>query len=235
MPQDIVPLLTTFHSHTHEKENFNLNTEPTETQLNTCGPNFVRIQHNHPRCSSIIIYISSILKAGSLSQLKYRALSGYLIRNNLKLPDLRFKTTQLYSRPLVHFSSTVTAPYPKCLVSMCQTEQGSTTSKRRSKPIVFAPTDPSAQLSEPDIFEYPAPPKKDHPRILHLNLRSMPIIHPYFHTHSITFPLQSIMHNLSRLLQPLLFTASSTPYIQTLVFLHLPCLPPTHSLLSLNT
>ena len=120
-------------------------------------------------------------------------------------------------------------------MSMCQTEYSSTTSKRKSKPIVFALTHPSAQLSEPDMFEYPTPPRKYYTRIIHMNLSSMPFIHPYFHTHSITLPLQSIMHHLYRLLQPLLFTASSTPYIQTLVFLYLPFLPPPHSLGSLNT
>ena len=84
----------------------------------------------------------------------------------LQLLDPRF-------RPLnstAHLHSTANAPHPQC-----HTDQSNITSACRSTPDVFArevPIHPSAQLSKPDIKEYPTD-------IHGIELKSINMIHPH--------------------------------------------------------
>ena len=92
--------------------------------------------------------------------------------------------------------------------ALCHTEQKYINSECRSTPVFFArevPTHPSAQLSEPDMQEYPEHPTDIHHRLPH-NLVSEPQFHATHsttHSQSIYQPslYWSMMHYRSRLLQ----------------------------------
>ena len=134
--------------------NFNVQTlrKKPKIQLITCVPVLSESDITVLWCT--FSNIDSLhMRAGSLYELIYRALSGYHLRS-FNSPSSKVPITQPYSRSIAHPSSTVDVLYPQYHAELYHTENCSITTRWRSTPIIFArliPIHPNERLSKSEM------------------------------------------------------------------------------------
>ena len=138
--------------------------ENTEIQLTPVD----KLGQDQTSLSPSVTSILPVLHFRAESLCTHRALYGYLV-SIPKTARSQVQTTQLHSRPTAHPHSTANAPHPQrpCFHMGIMPHRTRVHHLAcRSTPDVFArevPTYPSAQLSEPDIQEYPTYPTSNPP------------------------------------------------------------------------